>query len=180
MEYFKHINLPSWPMLQKFCHESWDKTFTQVHIFKGLDIRYIAQLVEKDLLQLLGQQYKVKSAIMFINDAYFEQEIHIDGFNIDRKDASNTALNIPILNCETSPMFWLDGKYKLKQQDTQMPLSYLQLDWETEPTIVANAVINQPTVVRIDVPHCIKNLTDSPRLMLSIRFVNDIPLVNIP
>ena len=179
MEYFKEINLPSWPAIQEFCLGKWDGKFTTAKIFSGEDLAYISNLVGRDIANTLGFDVKVKTAIMFINQANFVQDLHVDGFNVQRTNASNTALNLPILNCETGPMYWYDGDFFLTKSPFKT-IKYLKINWRQEPLLVATKVIDKPTLVKIDIPHHIENKSDSPRLMLSIRFINDIPLENIP
>lgn len=179
MEYFKEINLPSWPAIQKFCSSKWNGKFTTAKVFSGEDLAYISNLVEQDIADTLGFDVKVKTAIMFINDANFVQDLHVDGFNVQRTNASNTALNLPILNCETGPMYWYDGDFFLTKSPFKT-IKYLKINWRQEPLLVATKIIDRPTVVKIDIPHHIENKSNSPRLMLSIRFINDIPLENIP
>jgi hypothetical protein len=52
----------------------------------------------------------------------------------------------------------------------------LQIDWETEPSLANWKIIDTPTLVKINIPHHIENLSDLPRLMLSVRFTPDIKL----
>lgn len=178
MEYFKEIDLPSWPLVQKFCRSKWDGAFTTATVFSGVDLAYIGKLVEHDILTVLGIEVKIKTAIMFINDANFVQDLHVDGFDPERINASNTALNLPILNCENGPMYWYDGDFVLTKSPFKT-IKYLKINWQTEPTLAATKIINKPTFVKIDIPHHIENRSDSPRLMLSIRFTKDILLENI-
>jgi hypothetical protein len=179
MEYFKEINLPIWPAVQEFCLSKWDGKFTTAKTFSGEDLAYISNLIEHDIAATLGFDVKVKTAIMFINDANFVQDLHVDGFDIQRTNASNTALNLPILNCETGPMSWYNGDFFLTKSPFKT-IKYLKINWREEPKLVATKVIDKPTIVKINIPHHIENQSDSPRLMLSIRFINDIPLENIP
>ena len=177
MEYFKEVSLSSWAQIQEYCVDKWDGTFSNAKVFVGQDLIDIATMLRTDLLSL-GNNLKVKTAILFINQGNFKQDMHIDGFTVDRKGASNTALNIPILNCDNGPMYWYDGKYTLTNHSLS-GLGYLKIDWSTEPDLVATKIINKPTIVRIGVPHYIENNSNMPRLMLTVRFVTDIPLDNI-
>lgn len=179
MEYFKEIDLPNWSAIQEFCRSKWDGKFTTATVFSGEDLIYIGKLVESDILDTLGFDVKIKTAIMFINDAYFIQDLHIDGFDPERVNASNTALNVPILNCEISPMSWYNGNFFLTKSPSKA-IKYLKINWQSKPELVSCKVINKPTFVRINIPHHIENKSNSPRLMLSIRFTKDIPLENIP
>lgn len=179
MEYFKEIDLLSWPAVQEFCRSKWDGKFTTAMVFSGEDLAYIGKLVEHDILAVLGIEVKIKTAIMFINDANFVQDLHVDGFDPERINASNTALNLPILNCETGPMSWYDGDFFLTKSPFKT-IKYLKINWQGEPTLAVTKIINKPTFVKINIPHHIENKSTSPRLMLSIRFTQDILLENIP
>lgn len=178
MEYFKEINLPNWPAVQEFCLSKWDGKFTIAKTFSGEDLSYIGNIVQQDIADTLGLDVKIKTAIMFINNANFVQDLHIDGFDVERINASNTALNLPILNCETGLMSWYDGDFFLTKSPFKT-VKYLKINWREEPKLVATKIINSPTLVKINIPHHIENRSDSPRLMLSIRFVKDILLENI-
>lgn len=179
MEYFKEINLPNWPAIQEFCLSKWDGKFTTAKTFSGEDLSYIGNIVQQDIADTLGLDVDVKTAIMFINDANFVQDLHIDGFTVERVNASNTALNLPILNCETGSMNWYDGDFFLTKSPFKT-IKYLKINWREEPKLVATKIVNRPTLVKINVPHHIENRSNSPRLMLSIRFVKDILLENMP
>lgn len=179
MEYFKEVDLPSWPIIQQFCRGKWDGHFTTAKVFDGEDLRHIGNIVERDIKATLGFNVKVKTAIMFINDANFVQDLHVDGFDPDRANASNTALNLPILNCDNGPMSWYNGDFFLTKSPFKT-IKYLKINWNSEPTLAATKIISKPTFVKINIPHHIENQSSSPRLMLSIRFVKDILLENIP
>jgi len=179
MEYFKEIDLPSWPAVQEFCRSKWDGAFTTAKVFSGQDLDHIGKLVQQDILAVLGIKVKVKTAIMFINDANFVQDLHVDGFDPERVNASNTALNLPILNCENGPMSWYEGDFFLTKSPFKT-IKYLKINWKTDPVLAVTKIINKPTFVKINIPHHIENQSASPRLMLSIRFTKDILLENIP
>jgi hypothetical protein len=179
MEYFKEVELAGWTEIQQFCLSKWDGVFTTARVFDGDDLAYIGSIVERDIRNLLSIDVKIKTAIMFINEPNFVQDLHVDGFDVKRINASNTALNLPILNCDHGPMYWYAGNFFLTRSPFKT-IKYLKINWKTEPVLAATKIINQPTFVKIDVPHHIENRSSSPRLMLSIRFTNDILLENIP
>jgi hypothetical protein len=178
MEYFKEIDLPGWAEIQQYCLSKWDGAFTTARVFDGQELAYIGSIVERDIQAVLGIDVKIKTAIMFINDANFVQDLHVDGFDPERINASNTALNLPILNCDTGPMSWYDGEFYLTKSPFKT-IKYLKINWKTEPVLGVTKIINKPTLVKIDIPHHIENQSNSPRLMLSIRFTKDILLENI-
>ena len=177
MKYFKEIDLPSWGLIQKFCLDRWDGTFISAKLFADDDLSYIGNLVERDILEVLDISARVNSAIMFINNSNFVQNLHVDGSTINRINANNTALNIPILNCDSGYMSWYSGDFFLTVgQSKTKGLGYLKINWKTDPCLAVTKIINKPTIVKIDIPHHVENKSDSPRLMLSVRFAQDIPL----
>lgn len=175
MELYKEINIPSWGTIQEFCQSKWNGKFSSSISFVGEDLAYLGSLLEPEVKVELGKDVKIKSAIMFINQPGFVQDMHIDGFTIKRINASNSALNLPILNCEQSPMKWYDGKYYLTESDHNT-IKYLKLNWTEGPELACTKIINRPTLVKINVPHHIENHSSGPRLMLSVRFNPDIQL----
>ena len=175
MVYFKEISIPSWGIIQSFCIEKWNGEFKSAHVFTGDELCYISDLILNDLKTVHSITATVKSAVLFINKPGYVQGMHVDGFRLDRAGASNSALNLPILNCNESPMYWYDGAYQLSKSDTSA-IDYLKINWQSTPTLVATQVINVPTVVKIDTPHHVENKSSGPRLMLSIRFETDLPV----
>lgn len=119
-----------------------------------------------------------KGAILFGNGPGQSAGIHIDGYSLERKNASNFALNIPILNCDQGWMNWYKGEYDLVEDKTKEGLKLLKIEWKGEPEIIERALINEPTLVKVNVPHNVENLSNQQRLMLSIRFVPDLALLN--
>jgi hypothetical protein len=175
MDYFKEVDIPSWQVIQTYCQAKWNGEFTTSYSFLGEELAYLGRLLEPDVRQELGHSAKIKSAIMFINQPGFVQDMHVDGFDPLRLNASNTALNLPILNCDNGPMMWYDGAYYLTKSPHKT-IKYLKLNWTKGPDLVCKKIINKPTLVKIDIPHHIENQSDSPRLMLSVRFTPDIQL----
>jgi hypothetical protein len=119
-----------------------------------------------------------KGAILFGNGPGQSAGIHIDGYSLERKNASNFALNIPILNCEQGYMNWYNGEYELVENKTKEGLKLLKIKWKEEPKVIERALINEPTIVQVNVPHNVENLSDQQRLMLSIRFVPDLAVLD--
>lgn len=175
MKCFEEINIPSWATIQQYCISGWNGKFTTSKSYEGKELLFLGSLLEPDIKLALGLDVKIKSAIMFINPPNFKQEMHIDGFKLQRNNASNTALNLPILNCTTGPMYWYNGVYHLSESPNKT-IKYLQINWETEPSLANWKVIDTPTLVKINIPHHIENQSELPRLMLSVRFTPDIDL----
>ncbi len=175
MDYYKEVNIPSWQTIQLYCQSKWNGEFTTSYSFLGEELAYLGSLLEPEIQQELNHTATIKSAIMFINPPEFVQDMHVDGFEISRRNSSNTALNLPILNCETGPMFWYGGEYFLTKSPHNT-IKYLKLNWTSGPTLECQKIIDKPTLVKINIPHHIENQSDKPRLMLSVRFNPDIQL----
>lgn len=177
MEFFKEVNIRSWETIQTFCSSKWDGNSTIPLSIVDNDLAYLASLIEPEIMRELGSNVKVKNAIMFISPPNYTQNMHVDGYKIDRVRSSNTALNLPILNCDSGLMMWYDGEYFLEESKGKPnQLKYLKLNWTGVPRLVCSKVINKPTVVKIDTPHQVVNQSPAPRLMLSVRFNQDIQL----
>jgi len=177
MDYYKEVIIPNWDEVQQYCKSKWDGKFVSAKTFTGTELQYLGTLLEPTIQQQTGITAKIKTAIMFINEPWFKQGMHIDGFTLNRANASDTALNLPILNCDTAPMMWYSGDFYLtsSQGDT---IKYLKINWTSEHNVAATKIINRPTIVKINVPHHIENHSDAPRLMLSIRFTPDLRMEN--
>ena len=177
MDYYKEVIIPNWEEIQQYCNAKWDGTFSRTRIFTGLELRHIGNLLEPTIQQQTGVNVKIKTAIMFINEPWFVQDLHVDGFNLNRHNASDTALNLPILNCNTGPMQWFAGSYYLSESNVET-IKYLKINWTSPVEVAATKIINRPTIVKINVPHHIENHSDAPRLMLSVRFTPDLRMEN--
>lgn len=173
MSYFKEIEISSWDTIRQFCLSKWNGEFTTSLTFENEDLKFLGSLLEKDVRDTLGNEVKIKTAIMFINQGNFVQGLHVDGFSIERTNASNTALNIPILNCNTGVMKWYSGDFYLTNGPFKT-IKYLKINWTTEHSLADEKIIDKPTLVKINVPHHIENQSNEPRLMLSVRFTPDI------
>lgn len=175
MEFFKEVNISNWKAVQEYCLSKWDGKITKPIVFEGEPLEHLGSLLESNIKDELDLTVKIKTAIMFINKPHSKQNLHVDGFELERTKACNSALNLPILNCNKGPMFWYNGEYYLSKS-TSNSLKYLTINWTTKPRLVCTKIIDKPTLVKIDIPHRTENQGDSPRLMLSVRFTPDIQL----
>jgi len=66
----------------------------------------------------------------------------------------------------------------LVENKTKEGLKLLKIKWKEEPKVIERALINEPTIVQVNVPHNVENLSDQQRLMLSIRFVPDLAVLD--
>ena len=136
------------------------------------ELKWTGQMLCGPLSRITGQEYRIKSAIIFGQAPGNIQELHVDGFSVTRQGASNWALNLPI--AEVGEMLWYSGQYKLSETSNGQGLKYLEMQWQQEPQVCQSVMIDKPTVVRIDVPHRVINHSENRRLILSARFYPDI------
>ena len=177
MDYYKEVIIPNWDEVQQYCKLTWDGKFTTAKMFTGNQLRCLSTLLEPTIQQQTDIAAKIKTAIMFINEPWFKQDMHVDGSTLNRANTSDTALNIPILNCNTAPMMWYSGDFYLTLAQYKT-LKFLEINWTSEYKLAATKIINRPTIVKINVPHHIENHSDAPRLMLSVRFTPDLRMEN--
>jgi hypothetical protein len=174
---YKHIDLIAWGSIVERFHKLMpDVVKQQSYTCTQEDKIWLAGMIEPAVESTLGRRLKIKSAIVFGQGSGSIQEIHVDGFGINRKGASNWALNIPIANCEHGEMIWYSGKFHLSETANTQGLKYLELNWDEEQQIQESIVVDRPTIVKIDIPHQVINRSDKRRLMLSVRFTPDISI----
>jgi len=177
MNYYKEVTIPTWQEIQQYCKDGWDGRFVSAKTFVGAELQHIGNLLVPTIAAQTGINVKIKTAIMFINEPWFKQDMHIDGFSLNRNNASDTALNLPISNCNTAPMMWYSGDFYLSSSQVKT-VKYLKINWTSVHAVAATKIIDSPTIVKINVPHHIENQSDSPRLMLSVRFTPDLRMEN--
>lgn len=105
---------------------------------------------------------------LFVEPPFGYNPIHVDGF-----DSSH---NLPAINWDLThgqgQMKWFclkDGVEVPKIKTTTSGTPYLQFK-ENECNMLHEHIIKGPCLVNTGVPHSLKNLNDSPRYCLSIRF----------
>jgi hypothetical protein len=110
--------------------------------------------------------------------------------------ATDIALNIPIYNCGQGTMHWYGGaKFSLIEKEVNEEKvkkngsgqfvhnkirrralksgrrsTFLKLTWEGEPVEIDHVLVDQPHLVRINIPHKTINASTDRRMMLSLRF----------
>lgn len=123
----------------------------------------------------VGKKLSVSNAIIFGVKPEASIKLHVDGYTLNRDNARNYALNIPLVNCDLGVMHWFGGDYTLTEEKTDEALQYLKITWNSPPHIITSAVIDKPAVVKVDVPHNVHNHSSKHRIILSLRFDPDIP-----
>lgn len=173
MQLYKHIELADCTaIVERFQGLMPNVATQQSYICTQEDNIWLTDVLESTL----GSKLKLKSAIVFGQGPSSTQAIHVDGNGINRKGASNCALNIPIANCDAGEMIWYSGKFHLSETANTQGLKYLELNWDEEKQIQQSIIVDKPTIVKIDVPHQVINHSDKRRLMLSVRFSPDISI----
>lgn len=161
----------------RFQHLMPDIIGQQSYSIKGTELAWVGSMLCGQVKKITGLDHQIKSAIIFGQEPKNVQGLHVDGFSVDRVGASNWALNLPIT--EVGEMFWYGGKFSLSEAVGGQGLKYLRLNWEEEHHVIASAVIDRPTIVRIDVPHQVVNQSkNNRRMILSARFNPDIIIGN--
>ena len=141
---------------------------------------------------------KIKNGLIFFSRPNSEQGLHVDGFTKSRTNAADVALNIPIYNCSQGTMHWYGGaEYTLEEREVnkdqehkfgsriKMSIAnskrgatkYLKLTWNGDPVEIDQTLVDQPCLVRIDVPHQAINTSNDRRIMLSLRFDPDLKFI---
>ena len=181
---YQKIDLGSgWQEIQNFILNKvvpYEPKNLQSRLFGVNDKEFMALVyrVLKDPLASYGFPNRIpKGAILFGSDPAKSYGIHIDGYSLERKNASNFALNIPIQNCEQGYMNWYGGEHTLSETKTAEGLGLLKIHWNCDPEIIEQTIIDVPTIVKVNLPHNVENRhPDKHRLMLSIRFTPDLVL----
>lgn len=134
--------------------------------------------------QILGQYFKsagiaaphIFSCILFHRPGNFQQALHIDCNNDDPPKQMLAAINIPIDNCEDSYMEWYRGDYATVEVAhvgaDGKTRKFLDLKWQGEPELLDKTIIDQPTLVRVNVPHRV-SVIDRTRSLITFRFVGN-------
>jgi len=145
------------------------KVYDKPH--KKFDKDLIAD-VEEEMSDLCELKVSIVESLIFRSRPDENPPIHVDGKDINRTDASQVALNVPILNCKDSQMIWYDGKYDLSvyATDTNPDVYSLGIEWFNGPNEIFCQEIATPALVRVDIPHRVVNQQHKPRVMLSMRF----------
>jgi hypothetical protein len=133
------------------------------------DIRFIGNLLKGRF------DIKIFNGLIFTSRPYEKQVIHVDA--TVRSHGYYTALNIPILNCEHGLMTWLSGDFVEKTLFLPNGINYNKIDLENSKLVpVYEKNINTPHIVRTDVPHYVTNNSPQLRIMLSLRFKENLDL----
>lgn len=138
---------------------------------EAVDRQTIEQLVPDLVSQFdsIGCTWDI--ARIFITPPNDVLDVHIDG---DNNYPKHTAINWPLANCEQSTMTWYNildlNNFFYPDRSQFYGSSRIKFYNADNCQALESVTIDQPYLVRIDVPHGITNHSDKPRMMLSFRF----------
>jgi hypothetical protein len=93
--------------------------------------------------------------------------IHVDG---SEEYPKFLALNLPLFGCENSLMQWWDNVELVSISNTEEYANNIKIFDSPNKTVSHSLELSLPHLVRIDLPHNIVNLKDTPRAIFSMRF----------
>ena len=153
------------------------------------EAQWIVENILPDVEAYTGKKHTFHRAVLFGQGPKSFQPEHVDGFVPPKPNAIVWSLNIPVSNCEQGEMIWYEGDvtlspkldspdydsgFKPSHRTNVKLLNSLDLNWVGERTIKDRVIVNQPTVVKVDIPHQVINAGDKVRSLLAVRFSPDI------
>lgn len=133
---------------------------------------------------LISEKIKpiVRSCMLFHRPGNYPQPLHIDCNNDDPPQLIKCAINIPIRNCEDSYMEWYEGDYSTSVNSAigadGRTRKFIDLAWQAEPRLLDQTVIDQPTLVKVNVPHKVSTI-DRTRSLITLRFIDNPEFDNV-
>jgi hypothetical protein len=182
MIYFKELDIDG--------HEEITKRLRKyVAIPTSYDLTHIARRFSRDeflktcpdLVQQVDDmmQDELDFARTFITRPQDSQPIHVDG-HPDENHLRYLGLNWPLYYCEGSYMHWYDAVSNAKRDDgSRSDYGDYQMYYPEDCALVSSLELVKPTLVRINVPHNVENLKPTPRVVISLRFKNDLRHIKI-
>jgi len=153
------------------------------------EAQWIIENILPDVEMYTGKKHTFHRAVLFGQGPKSFQPEHVDGFVPPKPNAIIWSLNIPVANCEQGEMIWYEGDFTLSPKPNSPDydsgfkpshrtnvklLNSLDLNWVGERKIKDRVIVNQPTVVKVDIPHQVVNAGDKVRSLLAVRFSPDI------
>ena len=178
MQLYKQLNLPDSLIEEiKNCAlaEMQDMQFGAMQLYFLKKPQYVLGKYLKENYPTLPSLY---NCILFRRPGGYPQPIHLDCNNEDPPQGMKCAINIPLINCEDSYMEWFDGNYEIQVATVKgrdgIIRKHLELIWEedTEPRCIERTVIDQPTLVSVNVPHAV-TVIDRTRCLITFRFATN-------
>jgi hypothetical protein len=176
MKYYNFITLDNWQIIQnKFLtNENIISSNKNIIMLSKNEQEWIGTQILQNINNFTQIEHKISNAIIFIQKPNIIGTVHVDGITPGRVGHPNWALNIPITNSDAE-MLWYKGKYTLHSNDSH-GVSYLDIQWQSEPIVDCKIKVNKPVIVNIDAPHSVSNYSNNLRAILSVRFYPDLKL----
>jgi hypothetical protein len=153
-DYLKHLPNNS-QFFQKVNIEN--RTFMGMEIYLPVLIQMKARDVDGIIHTDLRQEHGIE---MTIGD-------QLEGSHLTIGD--QLAVQIPLINCEHSLTELWSSAYQPHVEYTANGQGYRYYE-RSSCTKVSEFALTQPVIWRTDIPHCVSNYSDSPRLAISLRF----------
>ena len=67
-----------------------------------------------------------------------------------------------------------DSGFKPETRTDVRKLNSLQLTWHGDKHLIDRVVVDEPTIVKVDIPHQVINSSDKVRMLLAVRFTPDL------
>jgi len=163
-----------------------DSGITQILEFKkdSEDAQWITENILPDIEKYTGKKHNLHKAVLFAQGPQSYPQEHVDGFWPPKPDAIVWSLNIPIINCEQGEMIWYGGEFELTTIEDapdydggyvptnptdQKKQNSIKIEWHTDKHVIQRLVIDQPTIVKVDIPHQVVNASNQVRKLLAVR-----------
>jgi hypothetical protein len=175
MKYTQPITISNWKIiLDKFKDKESIAHDKRSIVLSADERNWIAEQILSDVNAFTKLEHKVANAIIFIQPPKLRGIIHVDGIKPNREGHPNWAVNIPITTSDAE-MSWYEGNYTLQTEDNR-GLAYLDIIWHHGPNLAKIIKVDCPMVVDIDTPHSVTNFSNHTRMILSVRFIPDLPI----
>jgi hypothetical protein len=169
-KYSRLIDLTCWQtLIDRYLHLQVNIGNKRSEHLDEAEMKYVESIVANDLTRFSGKTHSLKSAMIFYSTANSERGLHVDYFKV-WNNYPTWALNIPILNGNNCEMQWYGGDFDKELKTTANGSESWHLTWKSTPVLLESALINQPTVVYVDIPHNVINHDNLPRMLLTLRF----------
>ncbi len=172
MKLYEKIYLKSYKAIQEYAIIDIEQKLT-------LNPNYGSQLrIKHDLPEQLLEFVNIELESYGISNVYYaqsylrkrntKQEIHIDG----DKELISLAINIPLRGTTNSKFNWYDGTYDITKKQHN-DIVFYAINWKSKPMCVATLELNEPYIIRVDVPHNAESSINEDRWIFTMRFKNN-------
>lgn len=168
MQLYKKINIPQFEIIQQKL-----LTIAQKLLVAGktdaclADQEQILSYIPELKKYLDDNKLNWEIARFFLTAPGDEIPIHIDGNELHPKFL---AINIPIIGCNGTKMLWWDNVEITQIKDLKSYGAGIIFLEGSDKKIIDVLELDQPYVVRINLPHNVVNPTTHDRIILTMRF----------